>query len=826
MTFLKRIIQGLRIAFPGNLAAAGGAGAAAIGGNADQSIVVTGDNARINVGDGNQEPDHPTRAHQLGPDLSDFVGRDDEISALTDQLSGAGGAASISALAGLGGIGKSALAVHIAYDLVEHYPDGQLMLELGGTGDNPASPVDVMGRVILSVHPTAHLPDDEETVTATYRDLLSGGKYLLVLDNAHDANQVRNLLPPLPSAAIITSRQPIVLPNVKAYPLDELSAEEARTLLREITGEDRVTDDDLDRIAVACGFLPLALRVAGTFLAVHPTWTIDEYLSRLENERTRFTALKIPEYELDVAQVLGLSVAQLERDNAPLVRNWRKLSVFAGDFDRWAVASVWDCTDEEARDGLDALLHRAMTLYDSETGRHLLHDLMRDMARLEEKEGDYTGLLYEASARHAVHYVGILSEADGLYMNGDDDVLEGLKLYDLEGENIQAGHDWAVAHMEDGGGAARLCFGYTDAGVYVLSLRQHPRENIAWLEAGIAGARAVGELQVEGTALGNLGLAWARLGNARKAIEYYEQHLTITRETSDRLGEGNALGNLGVAWAALGEVRKAIEYYEQNLTIARETGDRRGEGNSLGNLGVAWAALGDGRKAIEYYEQHLTIAREMGDRLGEANALGNLGNAWAALGEVRKAIGYYEQQLTIARETGDRRGEGSVLGNLGAAWTDLGEVRKAIEYNEQHLTIARETGARRGEGNALGNLGVAWSALGEVRKAIGYYEQHLTIAREIGDRHGEGAALGNLGNTWIALGDGHKAIEYFEQHLTIAREIGDRQGEGIALFSSAISLKRLGQIAEAATFAQAALEIFTEIESPRAETVRKWLEAS
>ncbi len=105
------------------------------------------------------------------------------------------------------------------------------------------------------------------------------------------------------------------------------------------------------------------------------------------------------------------------------------------------------------------------------------------------------------------------------------------------------------------------------------------------------------------TRLGNLGIAYAALGDAGKAIEYYEQALVIAREIGDRRGEGAALGNLGIAYADLGDARKAIEYYEQALAIAREIGDRRGEGAALGNLGIAYAALGDARKAIEYYEQ-------------------------------------------------------------------------------------------------------------------------------------------------------------------------------------------------------------------------------
>ena len=99
----------------------------------------------------------------------------------------------------------------------------------------------------------------------------------------------------------------------------------------------------------------------------------------------------------------------------------------------------------------------------------------------------------------------------------------------------------------------------------------------------------------------------------------------IVREIGDRRGEGTALGNLGAAYADLGETRRAIELYEQQLVIVREIGDRRGEGTALGNLGTAYADLGETRRAIELYEQRLVIAREIGDRRGEGTALGNLG---------------------------------------------------------------------------------------------------------------------------------------------------------------------------------------------------------
>ena len=196
--------------------------------------------------------------------------------------------------------------------------------------------------------------------------------------------------------------------------------------------------------------------------------------------------------------------------------------------------------------------------------------------------------------------------------------------------------------------------------------------------------------EISGYLLSSLGILYYQIGSYKKAIQYHEQALVISKEIGDRRGEGNALGNLGLAYSDLGQVEKAIDYYEQALVIAKETGDRRGEGNALGNLGLAYRNLGQVEKAIEYHEQALVIAKEIGDRRGEGSDLGNLGSAYYLLGQVEKAIEYYEQALAIGKEISDRRGEGADLGNLGLAYSHLGQVDKAIDYNEQALVIAKE----------------------------------------------------------------------------------------------------------------------------------------
>ena len=752
--------------------------------------------------------------HQIPAPPQDFIGRDDELAKLLAHFDRG---ATITGLRGLGGVGKTALAYVVAERLRGRFPDGQIMVDLQGMAENPLSPSDAMGQAIHAFHPTARLPDSDAEVAGLYRSILDGKKTLLLLDNALDDRQVRPLLPPPSCGVLITSRRRFTLSGLEPLDLDVLKPDEAVALLSRVldplAAAPASGDGPLADIARLCGYLPLALRAAGSMLANTPDLSPSEYADELKAERSRLERLGEEGVDIGVEASFNLSYRRLEPQTASV---FRLLSIFPADFDAAAEEAI--CRDDGNRE-LRELLR--WSLVDYAEGRYRLHDLARIFAaaRLEE-DGDAGAA---AGKRHAEHYREVLAAAKALYKQGGENILAGLGLFDREWANIAAGQAWACRFFAEDPTAAALSSAYPDAGVYVLDLRLHPREMIRWLETALAGARQRKDQAAEGVHLGNLGLAYADLGEPRRAIELYEQYLAIAREIGDRRGEGAGLGNMGLAYADLGETRRAIELYEQALAIAREIGDRRGEGNALGNMGLAYAALGDPRRAIELYEQALAIDREIGNRMGEGAGLGNMGAAYAALGETRRAIEHYEQYLAIAREIGDRRGEGNALGNMGLAYADLGETRRAIEHHEQYLAIAREIGDRRGEGNALGNMGAAYAALGETRRAIEHYEQALAIAREIGDRRGEGAALGNMGLAYAALGKTRRAIEHYDQHLAIAREIGDRRGEGNALFNKSLAFAALGNRPRAVECAEAALAIYEAIESPQAERARQQL---
>ncbi|EOD39971.1 hypothetical protein EMIHUDRAFT_69905, partial [Emiliania huxleyi CCMP1516] len=324
-------------------------------------------------------------------------------------------------------------------------------------------------------------------------------------------------------------------------------------------------------------------------------------------------------------------------------------------------------------------------------------------------------------------------------------------------------------------------------------------------------------MAVEGAAVGNLGDAYRRLGQYKKAIEHHTMALAISREIGDREGEGNHLGNLGNAYDSLGQYKKAIEHHTMALAICRKIGDREGEGNHLGNLGSAYDSLGQYKKAIEHHTMALAISRKIGDRQGEGGTLGGLGNAYDSLGQYKKAIEHHTMALAISREIGDKQGEGSDLGNLGIAYFRLGQYEKAIEHHTMALAISREIGDKQVEGNALGNLGGAYLSLGQYEKAIEHYTMALKISREIGDRQGEGNGLGGLGIAYFRLGQYEKAIEHHTMALDICRKIGHRQGEGGTLGGLGNAYHSLGQYKKAIEHHTMALDINREIGDRRVE---------
>jgi tetratricopeptide (TPR) repeat protein len=604
--------------------------------------------------------------HQLPPPPRDFTGRVRELEELMSRIERGG--VTISGLQGLGGIGKTALALKLAERLAPHYTDAQFYLDLKGADKQPLSVAEALAHVVRAYHPTAKLPEDEAELQSLYLSLLHGKRALLLMDNASGREQVEPLVPPEGCVLLVTSRQHFHVPGLSALDLETLPPEDARQLLLKIAPR---IGERASEIAKRCGCLPLALRLAAAALAERANLSPADYVRRLSDAKKR---LELVEASLTLSYEL-LSPEQQ--------RLWRSLAVFPDTFDAAAAAAVWELGADAAQDALGELLKYSLLEWHADTQRYRLHDLARLFAdsRMSDDEGRATRM------RHAAHYLTVLEECNALYVKGGDAIISAIVLFDVERRNIEAGQEWAGRHSSGDGAATRLCNEYPNAGADVLNLRLHPRQFISWLDAALAAARQLKDRASEARHLGNLGVAHATLGETHQAIKIYEQHLAIAREIGNRRGEGQALGNLGAAHIDLGETKQAIEFYEQDLVIAREINDRRGEGVVLMGLGNAYLNLGETRRAVEFYEQQLKIVREIGDRHGEGNALVCLGVAYAVLGETRRAVEFFEQQMTVACEIGDRPGEGIGLFNIGLAFDELGDRAKAIAHVKAALEI-------------------------------------------------------------------------------------------------------------------------------------------
>ncbi|HEY8460215.1 MAG TPA: CHAT domain-containing tetratricopeptide repeat protein, partial [Blastocatellia bacterium] len=299
-------------------------------------------------------------------------------------------------------------------------------------------------------------------------------------------------------------------------------------------------------------------------------------------------------------------------------------------------------------------------------------------------------------------------------------------------------------------------------------------------EESISIWRTIGDRANEAQALNFMGLTHRALGDSRKALDCYKQALPLFRAVGDRLGEAETLNNMAVARYALGEIKASLELSEQALPLQREMEDRQGEVATLNNIGSAYWASGDALLALDYYNRTLPLRRALRDLAGEARALNNIGTVYSALGEPQKALESYLQALSLRRQANDRAGEAATLGNIGLIYHGLGEPQKALDYNEQAIPLRQYAGDRRGLAYSYRNIALAHSGLGDEQKALDYHRQALAIFREIRDRRGEAQILNLMGWVYNNLGDYRKALDHLSQALPICRKAGYRGAEAMA----------------------------------------------
>jgi DNA-binding SARP family transcriptional activator/uncharacterized protein HemY len=639
---------------------------------------------------------------QLPPTVATFTGRRHELDELEALLTGSGGHPGrpvvISSIDGIGGIGKSALAIHAAHRLAARYPDGCLYVNLHGatTGLAPLNPLEVLGRFLRTLGmPGQDIPTEVDEAAARFRSLVAERRLLMVLDNARDAAQILPLLPASPGCAVlVTSRRVLTgVDGARHLHLDVLTPQEAVTLLAELTGGGRVPTEPhaAQKVARLCGYLPLAVRITGARLAARPGWPVSALANKLASAQHRLDELALG--DLGVRTSFRVSYKELQESADRIEREAAKAFGLLGlldgpDVSAAAAARLLDRAQSEAEDALERLVD-AQLLEATSPGRYRMHDLLRLFAR-ERAQADQDEPTRQAALERAFGwYTAVAEHANQLLLPAGlrEQTMtcpDGLVLADrraalgwLEAEraNLVAAAQQAAAHPT--GSIAKVAWQLSEALWRFFDLRTHWTDWQAVCQAAIQAAERAGEPAAAARALEVLGSIHGRQRRYQDAMECLQRSLAICRQVGDRSIEGKVLNNLGSVHREQGRYQDAIGCYGQSLAIFRQVGDRHCEGKVLNNLGEAYREQGLHQEAIGYYQQDLAICRQLGDAQGEAITLHSLGDVYYAQGRYQDASGCYERALAIARQVGDRLVEAKVLHRRGRVAAAVQDPRAA-----------------------------------------------------------------------------------------------------------------------------------------------------
>ena len=767
---------------------------------------------------------------QLPADTRIFTGRGaelDKLLALARQAEQGteAGMVVISAINGLGGIGKTALAVRAAHHMADEFVDGQLFIDLRGYSPDhdPVSAGDALDYLLRSLGvPARSIPSDLGERAAVYRSAIADTKMLIILDNASTTAQVRPLLPGAPGCLVlITSRNALPgLDDTHFLALDVLTGDEAISLLQKVVGPARIRSDDraVPELIALCGHIPLAIRIVAARLRHHRSLSPADLVAELRAEAGRVSRLS--DGERDLASVFSSSFRDLpsaERDV------FRRLGLIPGpDFDVYCAANLIGENYRSAERLLESLLDHNL-LAQHTPGRYRFHDLLRSYARTLPGAPEDDA---EAVARVADYYEHIARTAHLLLTHWTSsaatvtapapavapdipDRAAALGTMRAELDNVLA----MIAHADEHGRTATAVALIGEIGVV---LNQDGRWSLAadLLNRSIELSADLGDRSAQARALWNLGSVQRLGGDLTGAIESQERAIDLYRELGDRQGRANAQGFLGMAYAAAGQMANAVGAFTEALSMYRELGDRRGQMNMLQQLGGAHHMMGASGVARDLVEQALAAARELGDANGQAVSLGTLGRICFSDGDFGRAGGMFEACLELFRSLGNRQNEAQAINELSRTRFAVGEYQASIELCQKALSLCRELGFKSGTTESLKGIGKAKLALGDLPGAIESLTRALALEEERGSLTGQANAAHELGRAFHAAGEHARAEKYFGQALTARGSSAARGGESDVHCSIADLLVDTAGPEPALARYQQALELAREVNRP------------
>lgn len=623
-----------------------------------------------------------------------FVGRRSELaelSGLLDQTGPGRRMVVISAIAGMPGVGKTALAVKWAHAVAGRFPDGQLYENLRGYDPSPVplNPSEILGGFLIALGvPARSLPVGLQARAQEYRNLLAGRRMLVILDNARDEQQVRPLLPESgESVVLITSRTElaglIATKGARPVRLGVLTGGEAQELLVRRLGPERVAAEPAAtaELISLCARLPLALNVAAARGAAHPTALLAPIAADLR--QAQLDALDLGDPVTSVRTVFSHSYRNLSPSAA---RAFRLLGLHPGpDLSLAAAASLLGATGGQARQALSELT-RAHLLTEHRPGRFSLHDLIRSYAA-ERAEQDADPEQRDAAIlRMLDHYLHTGATAAFLIRSSRRRITVAACQPGVTQEAL-ADETAALAWLKDeyqviigavalaaGSGFATHAWQIARTITDFLFRRGLVSECAAIQQTAIAACERAGEPAGKADALIALANSHERLGAYDSAHECLRQAFALFDRLGDQLGQGRVHHATARVFERQDRPDRMLASMARARDLFRASRERGEEVRALNGMGWSNALLGDYRQALTYCQQALALHGEHGDRSEQAAIQHSVGYAHHYLGEYEAAVAFYRDALHTFTAVGDRVSEATALTHLGDTYLALGNL--------------------------------------------------------------------------------------------------------------------------------------------------------
>ncbi|MEU3773471.1 BTAD domain-containing putative transcriptional regulator [Streptomyces sp. NPDC032472] len=710
--------------------------------------------------------------HVLPFDVPDFSGRSSELKWVCNAAGRTPeGVPTVLALDGMGGSGKTALAVRAAHQLAGQYPDGSLFIDLHGftPGQAPLSAFHAQGDLLAAAGISGdELPTVSAGRSARWQSYMRGRRMVLILDNAAASEQVRALIPSSSdSLVLITSRPRLTgLDGVEWLSVGALSEVDSQQLLRTTLGGERVEREPaaVSELVRLCGGLPLAVRIAAARLANRPHWTVQRLVERLGDHNRRLDELTSE--GRGVAGALLLSYQSMPGQQQAA---FRLLGHHPGrHLDTREAAALLDTDVLTAEDVLEELVDVRL-LEAREPGVYTLHDLVRSFVQRlaqeqrEPADGQAVQRLldyYLRTAEQACDTVfpgrrRIGHEQEDQADNEFDHKEKALQWLDQHRDSLLAAVD--VAHAE---GllwyAARLP---RELGFH-SSIRGYDSSANVALEKGVSAARQLGDRSLTRLNLMNLAMGKWRLGQLRDAVGRLEEAVDLSRQLGDEYGEAECRARLGQAYCSMGDLERALQLNQEVSTRAQELGFTRLDGSSLSMLSLILVRLGRFEEARESAERAVAIFDSIEEIQLSVTALNYLSQAIEGLGRFEEALARADVALERCRRISMPAALPLVLARRADVLVRMGELDEAAESADDALTKATSSTGDIYRATVHLSVGRVRYEQGDLDMALAQQQLAHDIACRMELRYDEACALWGLARTAEAQGRLQTAREH------------------------------------------------------------------